>query len=44
MVVLGVGLYTYGASFVSKFLWESTQKLMGPSGPPPPLCTNGSEK
>ena len=32
MVVLGV--YTYGASFVPKFLRESTQKWMGPSGPP----------
>ena len=40
MVVLGV--YTYGSSFVPKFLRESTWKWMGPSGPQ--LCTNGSEK
>ena len=40
MVVLGV--YKYGASFVPKFLWESTQKRLSPSGPL--LCTNGSKE
>ena len=40
MVALGV--YRYGASFVLKFLRESTFLRMGPSGPP--LCTNGSDK
>ena len=39
VVVLGV--YTYGASFVPKFLWESTQKWMGPSGPLPPCAQTG---
>ena len=27
-------VYTYGASFVPKFLQESAPKWMGPSGPP----------
>ena len=41
---LFVCVCTHCASFVPKFLQEGTQKWMGPSGPPPPLCTNGSEK
>ena len=40
MVVLGV--HTFGANFVPKFLRESTQKWLGPSGSP--LCTKGSGK
>ena len=32
--IVVLGLNTYGASFVRKFLWESSQKWLGPSRPP----------
>ena len=36
-----MGVSRYGASFVQTFLRESTQKLMGPIGPPSPCAQTG---
>ena len=37
--MVGLGVYTYGISFVPKFIRESTQNLLGPSAQ-----TESSEK
>ena len=34
MIYVVLGVYRYGSSFVPKFLWESSLKWLGPSGPP----------